>query len=129
MSTDIDAYHEEQAAADRAIIDVLRKEIESGLPEAQAKVWHGAPVWFLNDNPTVGYSKLKGRVRLLFWSSADFEEGGPEPGTGKFKDAHIDFTSKEQIGTVDLARWLDKSQRIQWNYRDIVKHKGVLERL
>jgi hypothetical protein len=126
---DITAYNNGLEADDRAICDLLRQEIEKGLPEATSKVWHGAPAWFLNDNPIVGYSKLKGRVRLMFWSGADFGENDLEPGSGKFKDAHIDYPSIDQVNIVDIARYIEKSKSIQWDYRNIVKRKGKLERL
>jgi hypothetical protein len=87
------------------------------------------PVWFLEGNPITGYSKLKDGIRLMFWSGASFDEEKLKPGTGKFKDASITYTSVEEINTKDLKRWLKKSKTIQWDYKNIVKRKGVLERL
>ena len=65
----------------------------------------------------------------MFWSGASFDEEDLKPGTGKFKDASITYTSVEEINTKDLKRWLKKSKAIQWDYKNIVKRKGVLERL
>lgn len=129
MSRDIDAYHEAQTGEDRTICDLLRREIDRGLPEAESKVWHGHPVWFLDGNPIVGYSKLKGGVRLMFWSGADFDEPGLKPGTGKFKDASATYQSVSQVSTEEVGRWLEKSRQIQWDYRNLARRKGVLERL
>ena len=129
MSRDIDAYHEAQTDEDRAICDLLRREIDRGLPEAESKVWHGHPVWFLDGTPTVGYNKLKSRVRLMFWSGADFDESGLKPGTGKFKDASATYQSVGQVNTEDVGRWLEKSRQIQWDYKNLARRKGVLERL
>jgi len=129
LNDDIAIYNSSLSQVDKAICGYLRQEIDRGLPEATSKIWHGAPVWFLNDNPIVGYSKLKDRVRLMFWSGADFSEDSLELGSGKFKDAHIDYTSLDQVNTVDIARYIEKSKVIQWSYKDIVKHKGTLERL
>ena len=109
--------------------DLLRSAIERGLPEAESKIWHRHPVWFLDGNPTVGYGKLKGCVRLMFWSGADFDEPDLKPGTGKFKDASIRYASVDDIRADDLARWLEKSRRIQWDYKNISKRKGRLERI
>lgn len=58
-----------------------------------------------------------------------FEEEQLKPGTGKFKDASILYTSADQINTDDLHRWLEKSIGIQWDYKNLVRRKGVLERL
>jgi hypothetical protein len=129
MNADIKAYNEKQESGDREICAVLSAEIDKRLPEAQSKIWHRHPVWFLEDNPIVGYSKLKAGIRLMFWSGADFGEARLEPGTGKFKDASITYTSVEEVRTTELARWLKKSREIQWDYKNIYKTKGKLNRL
>ena len=126
---DIRAYNEDRRAEDRKICETLAGEISRGLPEAESKIWHAHPVWFLDGNPIVGYSKLKDCVRLMFWSGASFDEDDLKTGTGKFKDASIRYTSPDQINTDDLERWLKKARDIQWDYKNIVKRKGVLERL
>lgn len=124
----IAAYNAAQSAGDRRICDTLRREIDKGLPEAESRIWHGHPVWFLDGNPTVGYSKLKDCIRLMFWSGADFGEPGLAPGTGKFRDASIRYTDAKQVNAGDLARWLSKSREIQWDYENLVKRKGKLVR-
>lgn len=121
--------NESQSEEDAKICDKLRREIDRHLPQAESRIWHAHPVWFLDGNPTVGYSKLKDCIRLMFWSGADFDEPGLNPGTGKFKDASARYTSAEQINTTDLKRWLGKSQTIQWDYRNIQKRKGKLIRI
>ena len=87
------------------------------------------PVWFLDGNPIVGYSKQKAGWRLMFWSGADFDEENLSMKGKKFKDASIFYTTVEQIDATELRRWLEKSKEIQWDYKNIVKRKGVLERL
>ena len=129
MKQDIQSYNNAQSEKDKAICDLLQKEIDKNLIGAESKIWHAHPVWFLDGNPTVGYSKLKDAVRLMFWSGVDFEEEMLEPGTGKFKDASIRYTDVQQINTEDLKRWLKKSEDIQWDYKNLIKRKGVLERI
>lgn len=126
---DIKTYNEGQSAEDRKICEMLAQEISRGLPEAESKIWHAHPVWFLDGNPIVGYSKLKNGIRLMFWSGASFDEEVLKPGTGKFKDASISYTAADQINLKDLKRWLTKSKAIQWDYKNVMKRKGVLERL
>ena len=129
MNKDIKAYNNSQSTEDKKICNRLAQEIDSNLPEAANKIWHAHPVWFLDGNPIVGYSKLKSGIRLMFWSGASFDEEGLQPGTGKFKDASIAYNSAKEINTKDLKRWLKKSKTIQLDYKNIVKRKGVLERL
>lgn len=128
MTQDVQAYNDAQDANDKAICDALRAEIQKGLPQAESKVWHAHPVWFLDGNPIVGYSKLKGGVRLLFWSGQSFDEKGLA-NEGSFKAAEARYSSANEINTDDLRRWLEKSERIQWDYKNIVKRRGKLERL
>ncbi len=125
----IEEFNQAQSEKDRLICKKLTQEINAGLPDAESKIWHGHPVLFLNDNPTVGYNKLKGCIRLMFWSGADFREPDLKPGTGKFKDASIRYTDLSQISVSDLKRWIKKSTEIQWDYKNIYKRKGKLERL
>lgn len=128
MNKDIEAYNNKQTVEDSAICNLLSAEISRQLPEAENKIWHAIPVWFLEGNPIVGYSKLKNCVRLLFWSGQSFDEEGLQD-EGSFKAAEIRYTNAAQINKKDLARWLKKSKEIQWDYKNIVKRKGKLERL
>ena len=128
MNNDIQAYNADQTAQYRVICELLATELEQGLPGSENKLWHGAPVWFLAGNPIAGYDVLKGGVRLLFWSGQSFTESGLKP-EGNFKAAEARYTSVEQVDTAALQRWLKQSQTIQWDYKNIVKRKGVLERL
>jgi hypothetical protein len=129
MNKEIRSYNKTQSRSDKAICDLLAEEINKNLTKSENKIWHAHPVWFLDGNPIVGYSKLKDGIRLMFWSGASFEEEILKPGTGKFKDASITYTSEEEIKSKDLKRWLKKSRDIQWDYKNVVKRKGVLERL
>lgn len=129
MNSDVKRYNDSQTADDKVICDLLAKIIYRNLPEAESKIWHRHPVWFLDGNPIVGYSKLKAGIRLMFWSGTSFDEEKLQPGTGKFKDASIVFTNVSEIDSDDLKRWLEKSRDIQWDYKNIVKRRGELERL
>ena len=128
MNKDIRAYNKSQSTGNRKICDLLAQEIDSGLPEAENKIWHAHPVWFLDGNPVVGYHKLKDCIRLLFWSGQSFDEEGLQK-EGSFKAAEARYTSPEEINVKDLKRWLRKSKEIQWDYKNIIKRKGVLKRL
>lgn len=129
MNQEIQKYNGTQSEHNKEICDRLSKLIDQNLPGAESKIWHAHPVWFLEGNPIVGYSKLKAGIRLMFWSGDSFEEDRLLSGTGKFKDASILYTSAEQINANELERWLDKAEQIQWDYKNIMKRKGKLERL
>ncbi len=129
MKAEIKSYNDKQTPADKKICNLLATTIDSVLTDAENKIWHAHPVWFLDGNPIAGYHKLKDSVRLMFWSGADFDEEDLLPGTGKFKDASIRYNSVDEINVNDLKRWLRKSKKIQWDYKNIVKRKGKLERL
>ena len=129
MEKEIQAYNDSLSDEEKKICNVLSEAINLNLPEAESKIWHAHPVWFLEGNPVVGYSKLKDCIRLLFWSGASFDEEELNPGTGKFKDASIHYTDVGQINREDVQRWLEKSREIQWDYKNLIKRKGILKRI
>jgi len=96
---------------------------------SECKIWHAHPVWFINENPIVGYSIQKRGVRLMFWSGADFDENKLCVVGKKFKDASIFYNDVSEIDLIDLERWLKKSIAVQWDYKNIVKRKGTLIRI
>jgi hypothetical protein len=128
MHPDTRKYNDAQAPADREICELLAVEIDRHLPEAENRIWHAHPVWFLDGNPIVGYGKLKNCVRLLFWSGQSFEEKGLTD-EGTFKAAEVRYTGADQVKTKDLKRWLGKARDVQWDYKNLVRRKGQLERL
>jgi len=128
MHPDTRKYNQSQSPSDRTICQRLAEEIDRHLPEAENRVWHAHPVWFLDGNPVVGYSKLKHCVRLLFWSGQSFDEDGLAP-EGTFNAAEARYTAADQVDAAALRRWLGKARDIQWDYKNVVKRKGKLERL
>lgn len=129
MNEEIKSYNSQQTSTDKEICDLLATTIDNELPEAENKIWHSHPVWFLEGNPIVGYSKQKAGIKLMFWSGADFEEEKLSVRGEKFKDASVFFNKISDIKINDLKSWLKKSRKIQWDYKNIVKRKGILERL
>lgn len=129
MNKEIKSYNSTLSNEDKKITNTLMKIIDANLMATESKIWHRHPVWFINENPIVGYNKLKAGVRLMFWSGIDFGEAQLLPGTGKFKDVSILYTNVKEINETDLKCWLKKAEKIQWDYKNIVKRKGKLERL
>lgn len=129
MKKEIRTYNEKQTLVDKEICDQLVTIIDNELTDAENKIWHSHPVWFLDGNPIVGYSKQKAGIRLMFWSGADFEEEKLNVRGEKFKDASVFYNSVSDIKNKDLKRWLKKAKEIQWDYKNIVKQKGILKRL
>ena len=129
MHPEVKAYNNNQSVDEIEICNQLASILDELFQDAENKIWHKHPVWFLDGNPIVGYSKLKAGIRLMFWSGADFDEEKLKPGTGKFKDASITYTSPVAIDKDDLVRWAEKARNIQWDYKNVQKRKGKLERL
>jgi hypothetical protein len=126
MTNDIKLYIEKLNIIDQEICELFTNTIDSELTNSKSKIWHAHPVWFLDDNPIVGFSKQKKGIRLMFWSGADFEEENLNVLGGKFKDASRFYNSTSEIIIDDLKRWITKSITIQWDYKNIVKRKGKL---
>ena len=128
MNAAVRKYNQAQKPADRAICRLLAQQIDEGLPEAENKIWHAHPVWFLDGNPIVGYSKLKDCVRLLFWSGQSFRTKGLRK-EGSFRAAEARYVAAAEVDVEKLQLWLAESREIQWDYKNIVRRKGRLERL
>lgn len=128
MNKDTQTYNDKQNEINKPICELLSKEIDANLPKAENKIWHGSPVWFLEGNPIVAYDVLKNCVRLLFWSGQSFDVEGLSP-EGSFKASEARYTAVDQVDTKLLHIWLKKAQEIQWDYKNIVKKKGKLDRL
>lgn len=126
-------YNKKLDKNDREICDLLLNQIKENLKSKEGnvenKIWHRHPVWFVDGNPVVGYSKLNDCVRLLFWSGESFEDEDLKLGSGKFKDASVSFTSINEVNVKKIKKWLKLAEKIQWDYKNIVKRKGVLIRL
>lgn len=128
MHSDTRKYNASLAPGDRKICQLLAGEIDGHLPGAENKVWHAHPVWFLDGNPIVGYSRLKDGVRLLFWSGQSFAEKGLRK-EGSFKAAEARYASVGEVDVEKLRRWLAEARVVQWDYKNIVRRKGRLVRL
>jgi hypothetical protein len=128
MSDTINEYNDKQNENDRAVCALLEQTIRRSLPEAEAKVWHAHPVWFLDGNPVAGYQVCKHHVTLHFWSGQSFDEPELVP-SGSFKMSEAHYAAVEQIDIPAVERWLGKARAIQWDYKNIVKRKGELLRL
>lgn len=125
----ISEYNKLQTKNVKEVCNLLELNINTFLKKSDSKLWHGSPVWFIEGNPIVSYSVRKdGRVSLMFFSGQSFDELDLKP-EGKFKAAEIFYTDMKEIKITHLKRWLKKSTDIQWDYKNIVKRKGVLKKI
>ena len=128
IHADIHAYNERLGDGWCAIGSKLARHLSRNLPNAESRIWHAHPVWFIDGNPVAGYAKLKDCIRLLFWSGQSFGEEGLVP-EGSFKAAEARFIDAREVDPESMARWCAKARSIQWDYKNIVKRKGKLVRL
>ena len=118
----IAAYAKAQSSALGAICDRLQLEINKDLPNSTSKIWHGSPVWFVGENPVVGYSVRQKSVDLMFWSGQLFDEPLLKP-LGKDKAARISFQETAEINLPELRRWLKKARTIVFDYVGLYARK------
>jgi hypothetical protein len=129
MLESVKSYIDNQSINHQKICELITININNELIEAENKIWHSHPVWFINGNPIVGFSIQKKGVRLMFWSGLDFEDEKLNVLGGKFKDASIFYNHISELNLFDLNNWLKKSREIRWDYKNIVKRKGKLEKI
>src|SRR5262249_44311156 len=106
---EIAAYARAQVPAFRKLCELLRKLIDAALPRATSKVWHGSPVWFIDENPVVGYSATTKGVNLLFWNGQALGEADLKP-VGKYRAAQAIFGDAAEIDPKVVRRWLKKAK-------------------
>jgi hypothetical protein len=121
-SLPITAYSQSQPLALRTICDVLRELIDAVLPKAASKVWHGSPVWFMGENPVVGYNATAKTVNLLFWNGQAFDEPALRP-VGKYRAAQAVFREAAEIDPKVVRRWLKKAKS------DVFDSKAYFQKL
>ena len=115
MSPDSISSYVSSLDADRAAIcEQLSKSIDASLPQASSKLWHGIPVWFIGENPVVGYTARKQGVMLMFWNGQHFDEPDLEA-TGSFHMAQIRYDQASGIDEGKLAGWLGKAATSIWD--------------
>lgn len=127
-ATTIPGYNALYKSETKKLCALLRAEIDKLLPKATSKLWHGGPVWFIDDNPVVGYSVRKVGVTVLFWSGQSFKHPGLSQ-EGSFKAAEINYLSIADVKLADLRKWLKECKTVQWDYKNIVKNKGLMGRI
>jgi hypothetical protein len=116
------AYSQARPPALRSICDMLRELIDAAIPKATSKIWHGGPVWFLDENPVVGYDARAKGVSLLFWNGRAFNEPGLEP-VGKYGAAQAMFADAAEIDPKVIRRWLKKAKS------DVFDSRGFFKKL
>jgi len=125
IDSGIAEYNAQQAGEFKAICDILLQEITDQIGKLPSKIYYKIPVWFVDENPAVGYDVRKDYVNLLFWSGQAFETPGLTK-EGSFKAAEIRYRTAAEIDKDQLRAWLQESTKRVYNYRDIRKNRGAL---
>ena len=116
----IDSYHKQFEPTVKKIMLQLKAELDAGLGEANCKLYHGAPVWFVGENPVAGYSLNSRGVCLLFWNGQNFNSAKLHR-VGKFFAAELRFHSVEEINPKELKSLIAKSRKLVWDSAQHIK--------
>jgi hypothetical protein len=118
ISADIQEYNSKLEDSHREIAQSLCDLVSQALPNAEGKVWHGHPVWFIDGNPIAGYSLKRSGIEVLFWSGKSFATAGLRP-VGKYQAAGLAVDSLGEVAKV--STFMAEAQSVQWNYKDLPK--------
>ena len=124
IGKDILDYNNELEKTNRSLAETFCDGIGKVIPQAEGKVWHGHPVWFINGNPVAGYSLKKAGLEVLFWSGQSFRTPGLKA-IGKYQAAGFSFASKEDAKA--LETWFTEAIAIQWDYANLPKNRELLK--
>jgi hypothetical protein len=125
---EITKFNNELDSSARAACDTIRELLDDALGREGSKLYHGAPVWFLDGNPIAGYSIKKEGIAVLFWSGQGFVEPGLRA-VGKYKAAELLVPEGRAVPVEPMKKWLAESKRVMWDYKNLAKKQGVLEKL
>ena len=125
---DIQDYNEKQVGETAEICALLFQEIGAALPHATSKLYHANPVWFIDENPIVGYDVTTHGVNILFWDGQDLKQPGLAA-VGKFKAAGTTYETASDIDVEVLRAWLKESQTPKWDYKNLRANDGALKPL
>ena len=118
-------YARKQSPELVAVFDALRAEIDAALPQAASKIWHGAPVWFVDDYPVVGYSLKAGKASLLFWNGKALDEPALKP-VGKHFAAEMVLTRVAELDRAAIRRCLVKAgKNVFTDYASLRQGRGA----
>jgi len=115
---EIAKYHKPFAPTQVKVMKKLREELDAVLGQQHSKLWHGAPVWFVGQNPVAGYSVNSRGVCLLIWNGRAFKEDSLHP-VGKFFAAELRFTDASEIRVTKLRGLIKQAKTNVW---DSVEH-------
>jgi hypothetical protein len=106
----------------KAICLALQDQIDAALPKATSKIWHAMPVWFVGENPVVGFKAAAKQVTLLFWNGQSFDDSLLIP-AGKFKAAQIKFQDVSDIDAKKVRQWLKQAGGLIWDFKAVRRVK------
>ena len=111
---EIEQYHQSFSPQQVKVMKKLREELDAVLGEKHSKIWHGAPVWFVGQNPVAGYSVNSRGVCLLFWNGKSFKEDSLNP-VGKFFAAELRYTESSEIQATKLRSLIRRAKTNVWD--------------
>ena len=120
IDSSVSEYNQKLDDPERVVAEKLLNLFLDQLPEAEAKVCHGHPVWSIGANPVAGYNLKKSGIEVLFWSGQSFKTDGLRP-VGKFQAAGASVSTLQQADALPLRSWLDEARAIQWDYANLAK--------
>lgn len=126
IAQDILDYQGGLSEAEAEIGAAIIKLISKAMPNAEGKVWHGQPVWFIDGNPVVGYSLKKAGIEVLFWSGQSFKLEGLRA-IGKFKAAGVAVPTVKDLDRKMMTGWLAEAVAIQWDYQNLPKKRALVK--
>jgi hypothetical protein len=121
----IGAGAKQQKPALAAVFAALQADMDAALPQAASSIWHGAPVWFIEDYPVVDYSLKAGKASLLFWNGPSLGEPTLKP-VGKHFAAEWVFAHLSDLDRSALRRTLVKAgKKVFKDHASLRKAGGV----
>jgi len=101
------AYFAEQPADKRALLEKLRALVAKGIPEAEASIKWGVPIYQLNGRNVCALASFKDHVAINFFAPPNvlIDPGKKLEGAGK-SSRLLKVRSTADIDSASVLRWL-----------------------
>jgi hypothetical protein len=87
--------------------------LDSELPDATSKLYHGIPVWCVGDQPTVGLKPAKAHLSVLFFRGQRIADAtGALVASGSFELASVKLASAADLDEDALRGWVRAAKAI-----------------
>jgi hypothetical protein len=97
-----------------AVAITLRDHIDSSIPGAERRIWHGHPVWMVGSKPVAGFKAYPKYVTFMLWRGQEVaDETGSLQAAGSAGMATVKVSNAAKVHGPVLRHWLEQAAALE----------------